>query len=465
MRALIAACFSITLLVALTAVPEISADDTTGVPDLRTYKTGSDWPRFLGPSGDGKSPETGVVLDWPPGGPPVRWHKRIGDGYSMPSVARGRLFLFDRHGDRARLTCLRSETGEELWCAEYPTDYEDMYQFSTGPKTTPVVDGERVYTFGVEGRLRCHRVTDGKLLWDVDTETRFGVVQNFFGVGSTPIVEGDLLIVPVGGSPAGTPGIQSGRVVGNGSGIVAFDKRTGEVRYKITDELASYSSPTIVTIGKRRWGFAFLRGGLVGFEPSSGKVDFHFPWRSRKLESVNASNPVVVGDRVLISESYGPGSALLRVRPGTYEVVWKDPPGRNKSLKTHWMTPIHHEGYVYASSGSGSGDAELRAVELATGKVMWSKPGLGRSTLLYVDGRLVVLTERGRLLVVRASPESYEQVADVVLRTPGAPLIDYPAWNPPVLSHGLLHVRGKDRLACLDLIPPSKPRTSGARTP
>jgi outer membrane protein assembly factor BamB len=439
------------ILICLVAVAVGLPAPASEVPDLRTRKVGSDWPRFLGPTGDGKSSETSLKLDWSEKGPAVRWVKDVGEGYSAPVTSRGRLFMFDRHGDRARLTCMNAETGEELWRQEYPTAYEDMYRFSGGPRTTPVVDDDRVYTFGVEGRLRCHRVVDGSLVWEVDTTERFGVVQNFFGVGSTPIVEGDLLIASVGGSPKGSPGIQSGSVAGNGSGIVAFDKKTGKVRYAVTDELASYSSPAIVDLGKRRLGLAFMRGGLVGFEPRSGEVDFRFPWRAKKLESVNASNPVIVGDRVLISESYGPGSALLRVRPGGYEVLWKDP-RRDAALKTHWATPIHHEGYVYGCSGSGSGDAELRAIELDSGKVAWRQPGLGRVTLLLVEDHLVVLTERGRLLVVLATPEAYRPVADATPVVEGGdPLIEYPAWNAPVLSHGLLYLRGKTRLACLDL--------------
>ena len=433
--------------------------------DLGTYGAGSDWPRFLGPTLDGKSAETEVVLEWPPDGPPLRWHVEVGEGYSMPSVARGRLFLFDRMGDTARLRCLDAETGAELWRSGYPTDYEDLYGFSDGPKTTPVVDGARVYTFGVEGKLRCHRVVDGRLLWEVDTAKRFGVIQSFFGVGSTPVVEGDLLIAMVGGSPGDSPRLQSGNVRGNGTGLVAFDKRGGEVRWTASDELASYSSPVIATAGGRRWGFSFARGGLLGFDPASGKVRFHFPWRATRAESVNASNPVIVGDLVFLSESYQPGSVLLRVGDGEPVVVWKDPP-RPKSLKLHWKTPIHHDGYLYASSGSGSGDAELRAVELSSGKVMWKEPGLGRSTILFVREHLIVLTEFGRLLVVKATPERYTPVADVDIRgrlpspagaqtTDAVPLLRHPAWNPPILARGLLYARGKDRLVCLDLRPPA----------
>ena len=412
---------------------------------------GGDWPRLLGPAGDGKSSETSILLEWPAQGPPLKWQVEIGEGYSMPSIAGGRVFVFDRSGDRARLTALDAAGGERLWRVEYETGYEDLYDFSTGPRSSPIVDGERVYTFGVEGRLRCHQVTDGKLLWEVDTAARFNVVQNFFGAGSTPVVEEELLIALVGGSPPASPGVTSGKVRGAGSGIVAFDKRSGKVRYQVTDELASYSSPVVATIGDRRWGFVFARGGLVAFEPSTGRVDFQFPWRSSKIESVNAANPVIVGDTVFLTESYGPGGALLKVKPAGYAVLRKDSPGRGGGLLAHWATPIHHDGVLYGCSGSGSGDAELRAVGHRSGEIAWSQGGLGRTTLLYVDGHLIVLGEYGELLVVRATPGKFDAVSRVTLKQDGRPLLSHPAWSPPALSHGLLYVRGKNRLVCLDL--------------
>src|SRR5262249_39715105 len=159
----------------------------------------------------------------------------------------------------------------------YPTKYEDAYNYSNGPRCCPVIDGDRVYIYGVEGMLHCVRAVDGKLVWKVDTKARFGVVQNFFGVGSTPVIEGDLLIAQVGGSPPNSGTLTTLEQKGNGSGIVAFDKYTGEVKYQVTDELASYSVPMLATINGRRWCFVFARGGLVALEPATGKVDFQYP--------------------------------------------------------------------------------------------------------------------------------------------------------------------------------------------
>lgn len=430
-------------------------------------RAGSDWPCFLGPTADSKSSERGIQTRWPAAGPPLVWQVALGTGYCMPTIAAGRLYQFDRQGDRERLRCLDRRSGKLLWKFEYESDFEDLYGYDNGPRCSPLVDGDRVYLFGAQGMLHCLAAADGKEIWKIDTAKQFGVIQNFFGVGSTPVVEGELLIAQIGGSPLesrSAPPTRLDLVEGNGSGIVAFDKMTGQVKYKITDELAGYATPKLATIDGRRWCFVFARGGLVGFEPKSGKVDFHFPWRAPILESVNASDPVVVGDRVLVSETYGPGAVLLKVQPGKAEVVWSDEKQRrDKVLQTHWNTPVYHEGYVYASSGRNTDNAELRCVEFETGKVMWSQPDLTRSSLLYVDGHFVCLSEDGTLRLLRANPKKYDPVAEVVLvdekSTEPEPfgfgksrLLKYPAWAAPIVSHGLLYVRGANRLVCLELI-------------
>jgi outer membrane protein assembly factor BamB len=436
--------------------PALGKQAQAALVDLGTRKTGSDWPGFLGPYGTSVSPEKGILVPAPGKNLRVVWHQRVGTGYGMPSISKGRLFQFDRHGDRARLSCLKSETGELLWKFDIPTDYEDYFGYNNGPRCSPVIDGDRVYIYGADGVLCCVRVPDGKLLWKVDTKADFGVVQNFFGVGSTPVIEGDLLIAQVGGSPPGSGQFPSLDQRGNGSGVVAFDKFTGKVRYQVSDELAGYAGPVLSTINGRRCCFVFARGGLLALEPAAGKIDFHFPWRARTLECVNAANPVVVGDQLFISETYGPGSALLKIKPGGYEVLWSDADKRwRKSMQCHWNTPIYHDGYLYGCSGRHDSNAELRCIEWATGKVMWSQPGLTRTSLLMVDAQFVCLAEDGTLSLLKVNPHKYEEVARLEVRDAGSgeSLLEYPCWAAPILSHGLLYVRGKDRLICLELIP------------
>jgi len=441
-------CFCVVVLGWLGANPA-TADDSPLPLDLRTRTTGSDWPCFLGPTRDSVSTEKGIITKWPKEGLKVVWTKRVGGGYAMPAISRGRLFLFDRVDDEQRLQCLKSETGELLWTFKYPTDYEDKYNYSGGPRAFPVVDGDRVYILGPEGMLHCLKVADGKEIWNVNTGKQFGVIQNFFGAGSTPVVEGDLLLVMIGGSPPGSDKIAFDRLKNTGTALVAFDKRTGKVRYQTGDDLASYSVPVLATIGGQRWCFLFARSGLLGIEPATGKTVFHHRYRARAFESVNASCPVVVGDRVFISETYGPGSALFKVKPDGVEEIWSDAAKapEDKSMQCHWMTPIHVDGYLYGCSGRHPEEGELRCMELATGKVMWRKPGLYRTSLLHVDGHFLCLSEEGTLRLLKINPKQYEEVAV-------SPRVDrYPCWAAPIVSHGLLYIRGRDRLVCLELIP------------
>jgi outer membrane protein assembly factor BamB len=414
-----------------------------------------DWPQFLGPLGTSVSTETGILTPWPATGLRLVWQKPMGTGYGMPAISRGRLYQIDREGDRARLRCLNSATGEVIWKFDYPTEYEDYYGYDNGPRCCPIVDGERIYTFGAEGMLHCVRVDDGKMIWKVDTRSEFHVVQNFFGVGSAPVIEGDLLIVQVAGSMENAD--REAPLKSNGTGVVAFEKLTGKVRYKIGDEFASYSSPVLATIDGRRWCFVLARGGLLAFEPASGRIDFHFPWRARAFESVNASNPVIVGNQVFISECYGPGSALLKVKNGGYDILWTDTDKRfDKSMRCHWNTPIAHNGFLYGCSGRHTNEAELRCIELATGKIMWSRPDLTRSSLLMVDGYFICLTEDGKLLLLKVNPRKYEEISRMELYKRGNPdssLIRPPCWAAPILSHGLLYIRGNDKLLCFELIP------------
>jgi len=438
--------------------------DTADLPNLWTRTRGVDWPQFLGPNRDSKSSETGISTDWSHG-LKIVWQVPLEESYGIGSVAQGRFFQCDRIRDEVRVRCLNAETGEQIWAVRYPTDYIDLYGYNGGPRCSPLVDGRRVYTFDAEGMLYCLSAKDGAEIWHVNTVEKFGVIQNFFGVGSNPVIEGDLLIVMIGGSPAESQSVPLGQldqVVGNRSGIVAFNKLTGEIKYSITDELASYSSLQLATINGRRWCFAFARGGLVGFEPSSGKVDFQYPWRARLLESVNASTPVVVGDEVLVSETYGPGALMLRVKPGSADMVWSDEARRRqRSLATHWNTPIFLDGYVYGCSGRHATEAELRCVEWKTGKVMWSQPDLTRTSIMYVDGHFICLGEDGEMRLLKVNPQRYEEVASWTPRLEGPAqaasrprqLLRPPCWAAPILSHGLLYVRGDDRLVCLELIP------------
>ena len=454
---------------------------------LWTRVNGDDWPCFLGPTHNSKSSETGILTNWTEAGLRIVWQRESGKGYGAGVISRGRYYHFDRVGDTAQLICLNAETGVELWKYQYSTDFVDLDGYNNGPRCSPVFDGNRVYIYGPEGILCCVRADDGTLQWQCDTFRKFGVVRNLWGVGSTPIIEGGLLIAIVGGSPAedqGIPPTEPERLRGNGTGIVAFDKFTGEVKYTLTNELASYASPVVATVRDCRRCFAFCRGGVVTFFPETGAVNFRVHYPCVSWQAVNASTPVIVGNDVFISEAYGPGGCMLSVVPAGYQIQWRDgETSRKKAMQTQFNTAIHHDGYLYGCSGRYPRNMELRAWIGRRERWVWAEPTRTRSTFLYVDQHLVNLEERGKLRLIKATSKRFELVGEFTLRDQNTPLpaatesgsvigdgtqsltptekstpalLKHPCWAAPILSHGLLYVRGANRLVCLELIPLAK---------
>ena len=273
---------------------------------------------------------------------------------------------------------------------------------------------------------------------------------------------GEQLLVMVGGSPEESHHIPMGRldmVKPNGSAIVSLDKRTGKDLYRVGNDLASYSSPRACRVGGRDLGLAFVRGGLLGWNLADGQQQFFFPWRAAMLESVNAAQPVVSGNQVFISETYEIGSVLLDISADQPKVVWQDGARRSEqSFRAHWSTPVLIDGHLYGCSGRNQPDADFRCVRWSDGGVLWSVRRHERASVLAVDGFLIVLYENGVLELVRPSTQGYQAVRSVDLNAigaagEGAPLLDEPCWAAPVLSHGLLFIRGNSRLLCFDLIP------------
>ena len=452
----------------ITPTSPLPAAEPAPAADLST-REGEDWGTFLGPSGTGSSSLAGIASPWEANGPRVVWQAAIGEGYCAPAVAGGRAFLFDRVANRRRLRAVEAETGRPLWEAGREVLYTDSFGYDGGPRAQPVVAGHRVLTFGPDGRLECRAIIDGSLLWEVDTSSTYHVVQNFFGVGTAPLVVGPLrvgaeertlVVVQVGGSREGANPAAPERldlVKGLDSGLVAFDIVSGAEVWRATNQLASYSVPVLVTIGGRPLILAWMRDELVAVEPATGKLLDRFRWRSDELFSVVAASPVVSGDQVLLSECYGPGSVLLALENDAFREVRRDKPGARprQALKTHWNTPVLRDGYVYGSSGRNAGDAQLVCVNWATGVVGWSEGGLGRSSVTLVDDHLLILGEYGDLVLARATPEKYEEVSRVrpLDAASGRELLAPPCWAAPVIARGLVFVRGTGRVVCLDLMP------------
>lgn len=441
------------------AVPDASAQ----VPDLAT-RQGEDWPRFLGNTFDGKSTERGILTDWSGDKLRVVWTMPVGTSYGIGAVAKGRYFQHERVGNVERLRVVHAETGAPLWQHDLPVSYTDMYGYNNGPRDTPAVDGDDVVTFGVAGRLTCRDVRDGQLKWTVETNEKFGVVQNFFGVGCSPLIHEDKVIVMVGGSPAEDAQLPPGRldrVSPNGSALVAFDRADGKVVWRSGDDLASYSSPRLITVDGTTILLLLAREGLLAVEPETGKQLWHYPFRSRLLESVNAMVPVVSGNRVLISECYEVGAALLEVSLDGVREVWKDPSNRRlQAMRAHWATPIVVGDFVYGASGRNEPDSDLRCIGLNDRTPGWVDFRRSRASLLHVDDHFVVLDEDGTLQLIKADPTEFRVVTETNLQamTPGRAEAGYlpmgrPYWAAPILSRGLLYVRGNQRVTCFELIP------------
>jgi len=384
-----------------------------------------DWPQFLGPNRNNTSTGQGLVAAFPATGPKMIWKKNIGQGFSEPVAAGGKLILFQRVGDKETVACMDASTGTPVWTADYPTRYSDDFGFDPGPRATPTITDGRVYTFGAEGMLSCWQLADGKKLWQVDTKKQYSQGKGYFGMACSPLVEGHAVIMNIGGK---------------GAGIVGFDKDNGMERWRALEDGAGYSSPVAAEINGKRYILVFTRAGLVALEPGTGKVVFQFHFRSRMDASVNAATPIVVGDEIFISASYGTGAALLRFNEGGPVKVWSG----DESLSNHYATSVYHEGFLYGFDGRQEEGPNLRCVEWKTGKVRWSQDNFGAGTMIRAGARLLILTEKGELILAKATPEKF----DVVSR---AQVIGFETRAYAALADGLYFARGKDRIVCLDL--------------
>jgi outer membrane protein assembly factor BamB len=385
----------------------------------------ADWPQFLGPTRDGISSETNLTLLWPKDGPKVLWRTKVGQGWSGPVVSSNRAVIFHRVGEQELVEALNATTGTRLWRAEYPSTYRDDFGFENGPRATPAIDGNHVFTFGANGILNGWDFASGTNLWRIDTRKQFDSDKGFFGIACSPLVEGNAVILNIGGK---------------GAGVVAFDKATGKVLWKATDEDASYSSPVAATIRGQRHVFVFARNGLVALDSKAGKVLWNFPWRPRIEASVSAATPLVIDDQIFISASYNAGAALLRFNETKPKVIWSG----DDILSNHYATSVYHNGFLYGFDGRQEQRCHLRCVELKTGKVRWSEDHFGSGSLTAAGDKLLILTERGELILALASPEKFSPVER-------AQIIGSDVRAHPALANGLFYARDKTALVCVDL--------------
>jgi len=386
-----------------------------------------DWPRFLGPSMNGVyQSKTPLATTWPPNGLEKLWQTQVGEGYSGPVVSNGKLILFQRRANQEIVQCLDAETGKELWSGGYPTTYRDSMGHNSGPRATPAIHNGTIYTFGAEGRLTAWNLASGKQLWSLDTKTKYKTDNGYFGMACSPLVDSGVLIVNLGGQ--------------DGAGIVGFDPVTGKELWKTSRDDASYSSPTAATIHGRRYGLIMTREGLTALNPKTGTTFFEFPWRPSINASVSAAVPLVIGDRIFLSVSYGTGAVVLQFDETKPTPIWSG----DDVLSNHYATSVQHGGFLYGFDGRQERGCNLRCVELNTGKVRWNQDRFGSGSLIVANDSLLILSERGELIQAPASPAGFKP-------RNRSQILGFQVRAHPALANGLYYARDNTRLVCLNL--------------
>jgi outer membrane protein assembly factor BamB len=278
--------------------------------------------------------------------------------------------------------------------------------------------------------LHCLDFQKGVVIWSKNVKADVRAAKGFFGIACSPLVEGNAVLLNAGGR--------------EGAGIIALDRKDGKLLWKASNDEASYSSPTSATVNGRHCAFVLTRANLVSLDPATGKIQFQYPFRPPINSSVTAATPLVIADSVFISASYDTGATLLKFKESGFEKVWSS----EDAISSHYATCIHHDGFLYGIHGRTDPGfeppASLRCIELATGKVRWQKENFGAAVLTLAGDDLLILTERGELIRVPASPAGFKETAR-------AQVLSSQVRAHPAIADGYFYARSKDKLVCVDL--------------
>jgi outer membrane protein assembly factor BamB len=366
------------------------------------------------------------AFSWGKEGPPSVWKQKVGKGFSGPVVGGGKVILFHREGNRETLTAWESPTGKTVWTHALPATYEDDFGFDDGPRAVPAIADGRVFAWGADGAALAVSLVDGSLVWKRDLAREVSASKGFFGFACSPLVVGDLVIFQPGGA--------------DGATLVALKAADGSIAWKAGSDEAGYASPVLSKRAGPLRVVAFTREGLLSVEALGGTAERRFPWRASMHASVNAATPLLVGDSVFLTASYGTGAVCLGLEGERPRERWSG----DDALSSHFATPVEHDGFLYGFHGRQESGADFRCIEVLTGRVKWSLPRVGMGAILRRGGQLLVVLETGELRLMAADPAAPRERARA--QVAGAQVRALPAF-----AEGVLFLRDTRQLVALRL--------------
>jgi outer membrane protein assembly factor BamB len=398
-----------------------------------------DWTQFRGPNHDGASPEK-ILTVWPEAGLRQIWKTPLNDGFSALTIGGGKAFtLVTREVDGADqevCVALDANSGQELWSVALGVAQFDAggdkgtpdNNGGDGPRSTPTYDDGKVYTYSSRMVLQCFDAGTGKQIWTCDLIKQHAGRNIHWESAASPLIDGDLVFVEGGGM---------------GQALLAFDKHDGHMVWQGQDDKMTHSTPVAVTILDQRQIIFYTQSGLVSVMPQTGAVLWRFPFRYAGSAAIS---PVVSGDMVYCSAGYGIGSRACRISKSgsgfTATQLWHQPAN---IIASHWSTPVCANGYLYGIFGQAKfGQAPLKCVEMATGNVLWSHDGFGPGGCTLVDGNVLVLSDAGDLVLVKATPAAYTEVAR-------NHVLAGKCWNYASISNGRIYARSTKEGVSLDV--------------
>ena len=393
---------------------------------LESPAKAENWPQFLGPNRDGTYPGKLFQNHSPEHAFPLSWKISVGEGFSGPVADQERVVIFHRLKNQERLECRALVDGHTVWESDASTAYRDDFGFDEGPRATPAIGQGCIVAMGAEGLTRCVELNTGKLVWSLDTQSVFGARKGFFGMASSPLIHGEAVFLTVGGQ--------------NGAGMVAASLKTGKILWKTLKDESGYASPTLMPKGDRSLLVNFTRSGLCAIDIETGNVLDQFRWRSRSHASVNAATPLVRGHEVFISASYETGAALVDFSKEKFACVWQ----ADQTLSNHYATSVESDGLLYGFDGRQEQGPSLTCIEWRSGKPKWRKDGLGAGTLILASKTLLLLTERGELVLANATGTGFKKLGR-------SQILGNATRAHPALVDGRFLARDKHQMVCYDL--------------